>query len=83
MQGSWPTYEDCVVRGSKRVDTNTDFVVEYSIPIHGNIVVAFKDEVFIPGQENTNKIVAIPVATLLNRAKVFISHKVLSASWIC
>ena len=67
-------HEGCVSRICRRVETDTDFVVEYSIPIHGNILVAFKDEVLIPGQEGMVKIVTMPVADLLNRAKVALSR---------
>lgn len=58
------------MRSSTRLETDTAFVVEYIVPMHGSIVVAFKDAVSFPGQEGIHKIGAIPVAFLLDIAKV-------------
>ena len=60
----------CFLRKYRLVEIDTDFILEYIIPVHGAILVAFEDAVNLPWQDGVHKIGAIPVDVLLNIAKV-------------
>ena len=60
----------CLLRNYRVVEIDTDFILEFIIPVHGSIVVAFKDPISLPWQEGTHKIGALPVDLLLKIAKV-------------
>ena len=70
MQERSTVWKHCLLRKYKVVEIDTDFTLEYVIPIHGSILVAFKDAVSLPWQDGTHTVGAIPVDVLLNVAKV-------------
>lgn len=70
MQEISPTHTGCLLRKYRVVEIDTDFILEYIVPLHGNIIVAFKDAVSMPRQEGLRKFGALPVDLLLRIAKV-------------
>lgn len=58
------------LRSTKRITSETDFLLGFDLTVQGSVVVAFNDPISLDGYSMPAKIVPIDVKTLLQAAKV-------------